>query len=235
MRELTSLLLAASGLMGAQSARTFEAATIQVDSSSDRPSGEYKNGRVIIHNHSLRSLIGAAYHVPNLNVQGPAWLDEVRFDVAAKTDPATTEEASRVMLQTLLSEQLKLKVHSEEKSQSAYWMVPANRGLKVKEAPPDPEKVTNCSVMKRGELMCPSVSLESFAKFLGSFVDDGSPVRDGTGLKGQYEIHLTWTEGPSGSTLFEAVQEQLGLRLQARKLQIEYIVVDHVERVPIDP
>ena len=78
------------------------------------------------------------------------------------------------------------------------------------------------------------MSLESFAKFLGSFVDDGPAVRDGTGLKGQYEIHLTWTEGSSGPTLFEAIQEQLGLKLQGRKLQIEYIVVDHVERVPLD-
>jgi uncharacterized protein (TIGR03435 family) len=138
------------------------------------------------------------------------------------------------MLQTLLSEQLKLEVHREEKTESAYSMVLANGGLKVHEAAADPEKITNCSVMKRGELTCPSVSLESLAKFLGSFVGDGSAVRDGTGLKGQYEIHLTWTESSSGLTLFEALQKQLGLKLQARKLQIEYIVVDHVERVPLD-
>jgi uncharacterized protein (TIGR03435 family) len=188
---------------------------------------------LLIHNQSLRSLIGAAYHVPNTNIQGPSWLDDVRFDVAAKTEAAVTEEACRTMLQTLLFEQLKLEIHRAEKAESAYSLILANGALKVHEAPSDPEKITNCSVMKRGELTCPSVSLESFAKLLGSFVGDGSPVRDGTGLKGQYEIHLNWKEGSSGPTLFEALQEQLGLKLQGRKLQIEYIVVDHVERVPL--
>uniref|UniRef100_Q027T5 Peptidase M56, BlaR1 n=1 Tax=Solibacter usitatus (strain Ellin6076) TaxID=234267 RepID=Q027T5_SOLUE len=234
MRAFPGLLLLASGVLDAQGAVTFEAAYIQLDTSSDRPGGEYKNGRLIIHNHSLRSLVGAAYHVPNVNIQGPGWLDDVRFDISAKTEPAVTEEASRVMLQTLLSEQLKLEIHREEKVESAYSMVLAGGALKLHEAPSDAEKITNCSVMKRGELTCSSVSLESFAKFLGSFVGDGSAVRDGTGFKGQYEIHLTWTEGPSGPTLFEALQKQLGLKLQGRKLQIEYIVVDHVERVPLD-
>ena len=234
MRAFPSLFLLASGFLAAQSGVTFEAAHIQLDTSSDRPSGEYKNGRLIIHNHSLRSLIGAAYHVPNINIQGPGWLDDVRFDISAKTEQAVTEEASRAMLQTFLSEQLKLEIHREEKAQSAYSMVLANGGLKVHEAPSDTEKITNCSVMKRGELICPSVSLESFAKLLGSFVGDESPVRDGTGLKGQYEIHLNWKEGSSGPTLFDALQEQLGLKLQGRKLHIEYIVVDHVERVPLD-
>ena len=191
MRAFLGLLILASCCSAAQSAATFEAASVKVDSSSDQLSGEYKNGRLIIHNANLRSLIGAAYHVPDVNIQGPPWLDEVRFDVAAKTDPAVTEEASRAMLQALLSEQLKLKIHREEKAESAYSMVLASGGLKVREAPSDPEKITNCSVMKYGELMCPSVSLASLAKFLGSYVGDGSPVRDGTGLKGQYEIHLT--------------------------------------------
>ena len=57
MRAFPGLLLLASGFLDAQSAVTFEAAHIQLDTSSDRPSGEYKNGRLIIHNHSLRSLI----------------------------------------------------------------------------------------------------------------------------------------------------------------------------------
>jgi uncharacterized protein (TIGR03435 family) len=156
MRAFLALLLLGSGCLDAQSAASFEAASIQVNSSSDRPTGEYKNARLIIHNQSLRSLIGAAYHLPNSNIQGPPWLDEVRFDIAAKTDASVTEEATRAMLQTLLSEQLKLTVHSEQKAESAYSMVLAGGGLRAREAPPDPEKPTSCSVMKLGELTCQS-------------------------------------------------------------------------------
>ena len=233
MRIFAGLLLVCSYLH-AQSALTFEAATMKVDSSSDQPGGEYKNGRLILHNQSLRSLIGAAYHVPNVNIQGPSWLDEARFDVAAKTDAAATEEASRIMVQALLSEQLKLKIHREEKGEPAYSMIPARGGVKLREAPPDPEKNTKCSVMKDGKLTCQSVTLSSFASFLGSYVHGGLSVRDGTGLKGQYEIRLTWTKDPAGPSFSDALEEQLGLRWQERKLPIEYIVVDHVERVPLD-
>ena len=227
------MLLLLCACLDAQTSPSFEVASISIDTSSDRPSGGYKNGRLIIHNQSLRSLIGAAYHVPNINVQGPPWLDEVRFDVAAKTDPSITEETTRLMLQTLLSEQLKLEIHRDERAEPAYSMVAASGGIKVREAPPDPEKPTSCSVMKRGEITCKSVPLASFASFLEGYVGDGLPVRDGTGLKGQFEIHLTWTQDVADSTLVEALEEQLGLKLRKQKLGIEYIVVDQVERIPV--
>ena len=69
-----------------------------------RPTGRaggYKNGRLIVDNQSLRILTGATYHLPNVNNQGPPWLDEVHFDIAAKTDANVTEEATRAMLQAV--------------------------------------------------------------------------------------------------------------------------------------
>jgi uncharacterized protein (TIGR03435 family) len=90
----------------------FEAARIKADKTSDTESGELEHGRYTVHHATIRHLVGAAFNIQvDLVKGGPDWVDNDRFDVAAKADPATSESTSRLMLTTLLAERCKLAVH----------------------------------------------------------------------------------------------------------------------------
>jgi uncharacterized protein (TIGR03435 family) len=91
----------------------------------------------------------------------------------------------------------------------------------------------------RGRMYQPALTMEEFAEFLTGQM--ASPVTDATGLKGKYEISLYWTteplkaaDGDAGPTLMRALQEQLGLRLEAKKGPVDFLVVDHIEKLPTD-
>lgn len=233
MYKLIALGIALCGCVCSQPPLRFDAAVLRVDTSHDGATGEFKNGRLIIHNQNLRTLIGYAYDVPNPQVDGPAWLDQVRLDAVAKTSPATTEDESRLMLQSLLVEQLELRVRRAQKIEAAYSMVAARGGVKIQKSPPE-IRLTNCAVVRAGSVKCQAVALAAFASFLpqlGGEVD--CPASDATGLPGLYQIDLTWNAAPDGPSIFEAMEEQLGLRLEPRKLPVDYLVVEHAERAPV--
>jgi uncharacterized protein (TIGR03435 family) len=147
------------------------------------------------------------------------------------------------MLQGLLAERFKLKVHREEKVIPGYDLVVAHGGPKFRRAVTD---------QARGEVMLGSITTHSAPIFQIVTAVAGtlrSPVHDMTGLSGNYEFTLKWTPDdmvPAGAentstapgdrppSIFTALQEQLGLKLEPRKLPTEIVVVDHVERVPTE-
>ena len=198
-----------------------------------------------------RILIALAYHVlPEALTGGPAWLASERFDVVAKAEQTTPSDEIRTMLQTLLTERFKLEMHSEKKILPAYALLPGKAGPKLN--PSDAALLTDqrCRpaepVAGQKHVICEHMTLSAFADALQELAprDIDAPVVDQTGTRGTYTFDLAWTpalrgaapqsDAPPGPSLFEALESQLGLRLEARKLPRPVMVIDRVERVPVE-
>ncbi|HEY1758662.1 MAG TPA: TIGR03435 family protein [Bryobacteraceae bacterium] len=187
--------------------------------------------RVDLQMIGLKGLIMAAYNVKEYQVSGgPGWasgLDSM-FDVAARADASAAPSMDRVrwMLQTLLGERFHLKLGHETKELPVYNLVVAKRGLKLKTAAGDEPATPG---MRRG-------SMEQLAALLSLLLD--RPVLDKTGLAGIYEYSDRLALLDMGAkdsadvvaTTLTAIQEQLGLKVEAAKAALEMLTIESVER-----
>jgi uncharacterized protein (TIGR03435 family) len=202
-------------------------------------------GRVRLENWALLDLIAAAYSVRATQVSGPAWLSDQGFKLEAKVPDGTPKEQLNAMLQSLLEERFGLKVHRDTRTGQGFALVLSKNGPKLKpaEPPPDPQKRV-ADMQKRiqenresgtlpglNRANFPSITTEQLAFHLERFAE--APVADETGLTGKYHVTIeTWKNADvPGGTVFDAV-ETLGLKLEARKMPIETVVVDQVSRTP---
>jgi uncharacterized protein (TIGR03435 family) len=220
-------------------------------------------------NISLRELIVQAYGFGTNPMtdqelaKQPSWFRSERFDIEARVDSedvvalqksmeykGLTDEVAAMrnriptmrmlMLQELLADRFKMRVHHEAKEVPVYALVIAKNGPKLKESKLD--DITKASIEGNdGEITVRGMPLIFVLRILAQEL--GRPVVDQTGLTGNYDFTLKWTgdqkqvlEGSStgvtdtsGPSIFTAVQEQLGLKLEATKGFTDTIVVDHVE------
>jgi uncharacterized protein (TIGR03435 family) len=186
-------------------------------------------------NVTPRLCIQRAYGMKPYQVTGPAWINEERYMIVAKAAGAAPEEQLVLMLQRLLTERFKLAFHRESKETPVYALVMSKSGPKLKEA--TDEGATQISADGR-ETVFERVSMSLLAGTLARSVD--RPVIEATGLKGLYNFRLAWANdrpGPDPASdpeeapsIFTALQERLGLKLEARKAPIEMLVVDHIEK-----
>jgi uncharacterized protein (TIGR03435 family) len=208
---------------------SFEVASVKPDKSGtgvDRI--RILPGSLIIENVSLKRCIGMAYGVAegrDYLFSGPDWLDSENFDISAKFSPGSD---ALIMLQHLLAERFGLVFHREVRQFSAYALVVAKNGPKLhaSEAPEGSYRFR----AQGGHAEGFSISMGMLADRLSKpdFQLDRKVV-DFTELKGTFDLKLDWSaEGPS---IFTAIQE-LGLKLEARKVPLEVFVVDRVSRVP---
>jgi uncharacterized protein (TIGR03435 family) len=164
------------------------------------------------------------------------------YDISAKAegDGTPTRSEFREVLQTLLAERFNLKVHRAMKEMPVYALVVGKSGPKFQESSVDADFVSNHGVSGRNQTLTMSkATMESLAQSLwGSFAVD-RPVMDRTGLTGTYDLKLEATpesritrtdQDPGEISVFTAVQGQLGLRLEPRKLPVEILVVDHIDK-----
>jgi uncharacterized protein (TIGR03435 family) len=201
-----------------------------------------------------------AFKVGSDQIVGPSWLESDCFEVFAKLPQGSTSDQIPTMLQTLLAERFKLSAHKENRPSTGYTLVIDKNGPKLKESKEGSTFMAGiprgARVIRRGGGGIKAIlTMEELAKFLSRQV--GGPVVDATGLKGEYEIDLSWSAGPAleqrettGAAaesrmqgdgpatpmgdLFSAVRESLGLKLEARKTPVEFLVIDHIERVPTE-
>jgi uncharacterized protein (TIGR03435 family) len=233
-------------------AQEFEAASVTVSKAvDDKSSGSFlPAGEFVSRNTDLKSLIVLAYHVPPDRVSGqPAWMETARYDVSAKAAPQTKLADLRVMLQHLLTDRFKLEVHREEKVVSGYALTVSGQGSKQgSKLKPSEDGQMNCG---------PKPSKNGLLHFECSHVDTASipdvlvgvsagylaetTVVDETGLKGSWEFTMEWTPyweyvkaTTPGVSLFEAVEKQLGLKLEAKKVSATVVVIDKVNRDPVE-
>jgi uncharacterized protein (TIGR03435 family) len=245
----TTTYVSAQGLgQTAESPPVFEAASVKLNTGSPRNMNAGP-GQIEWRNYTLHILIVLAYGVGYNSLSGPDWLDSVNLDIIAKLpasaaglSPRDRARMANVMLQGLLAERFKLKVHQEEKVVPGYALVVAPGGPKMRRVE-GPQRGGNFVSM--GSITAKTLPVAQIVASAGGAV--GATVRDMTGLSGNYEFNLTWTPedkllagADNTSTddrppsIFTALQEQLGLRLEPRKFTIQTVVVDHVERVPTE-
>jgi uncharacterized protein (TIGR03435 family) len=237
----------------------FEVATVKLTPPDDyRGARLFKMPsahQFIAKNYPLRLLIGVAFNLtPRAIAGGPEWIDSDHYDVVAATPgevrPSLDEQMS--MLQKLLVDRFNLTFHREKKEFSIYAITIANGGPKLKESTALPDEapalimtVYPASSGGIDHVLMPgrNATVAQFASVLQRAVLD-RPVVDQTGLPGKYDFELEWTpdetqfggtlpQGPPDSDkpgIFAAVQQQLGLRLEATRGPVDTMVINRVTR-----
>ncbi len=185
-------------------------------------------------NATLSGCIQWAYGVRDYQVSGPGWLNDDRFDIMAKAAGEVPEDRLRLMLQSLLADRFKLTLHHSSKELQAYALTIAKSGSKLKESATDgPPSIRR----NQGGVTLERATMAQLADALTQLLQ--IPVIDDTGLKGRYDATVNVTPYSSGpadlvSIAITALQDLLGLKLEARKTQQDILVVDHAERTPTE-
>ena len=229
----------------------FEVASIKPADPAEPVFGmRIQPGRFSVSNATLEMLIGFAYALPNSQVAGgPNWARSESFTIEAGVDAATPIPAGNagvsqimLMVKSLLAERFQLSSHQETRQLPVYELVVANGGPKLKQSeggrPPSRR-------IGRGQLTG-SMPIPLLATSVSQWVD--RPVIDKTGLRGNYDVELTYSpdvgqgtrfgaaeaDAPSANgnapSLFSALREELGLQLKASRGPVQILVIDRVER-----
>jgi uncharacterized protein (TIGR03435 family) len=219
-------------------ALSFEVASIHPVDAQDGPTSinAFAGGLLRVRNASARFLILAAYRIQKDGMAGgPNWLDSARFEIDAKTgrQEKISENQIGPLLQSLLADRFHLRTHRETRESAVYALVPDKGGLKMKPSPDGTQANMNWS---RGpgsvQLTGTGVTMQSLAASLGLPLE--RVVLDQTGLTGSYDVSLRWASEQTADlglpSLFVALQEQLGLRLESRKAPVEILVIDNMEK-----
>jgi uncharacterized protein (TIGR03435 family) len=222
----------------------FEVVSIKTNNSgSEGDSSKSHDGVFTGTNLSLKWLITRSYGVRNYQVVGPDWLENARFDIAAKPPAGPDEEKQvRAMLQNMLAERFQLTLHRDSRVFPVYGLVVAKGGPKMTAVEDAGKQSTHGH---KGQLAAKQLSMARLAEQLGREMD--RPVVDMTELKGVFDFTLKWTPEEAQAAkeetkadvetfppLLTALQEQLGLKLEPKKAPIEVLVIDRIERVPTE-
>jgi uncharacterized protein (TIGR03435 family) len=245
------LMLAAFGAALGQTAPppgpAFEAASIRVRQGAPQWKFEISGTRLTIESYTLFGLVREAYDLQNFQVQmtgAPALMqsNDILYDIAAKAEGegTPTRDQFRQMLQALLADRFRLKVRRELVEMPVYALIVGKGGPKFKPSSPDADPTVrvspNCS--SNYVVTMPKGTMEELARHLGGGLD--RPAVDQSGLTGTFDIKLIYTPefrrssrpepDLSDISIFTAVQDQLGLKLEPRKAMMGILVVAHVEK-----
>ncbi|HWE52601.1 MAG TPA: TIGR03435 family protein [Bryobacteraceae bacterium] len=229
--------LAVCGVFG-QALPSFEVASIRPYERVNQMGHGLTNisgPRVTMTGYTVSGLIQYAYDMRNYQVSGgPNWITSDTYSVTAKVegDASAPVAEIRKMVQSLLAERFELKLHRDTKEEKVYLLESAKTGGTLK--PSIAEKTT--MQMGAGHLMMAKVTTPVIAAMLASVL--GRPVLDRTGMTGEFDFTLDspdvnmgrpqpQDENP-GPSLFTALQEQLGLKLEPSRGPVEILVVDHI-------
>jgi uncharacterized protein (TIGR03435 family) len=181
------------------------------------------------------------YKVPMRQIQGaPDWLTEDRYDIEARTDKPHTIDDLQTMYENLLADRFNLKFHTETREGPVYLLTvdPGGSRLGFNDQPQDFGIPITYS--RDGSAIGRRVNMSYFSWWLGQQLQsDERPVIDRTGLTGNYDFLLNFAPvRPPGAaptytmlpSIFEALKLQLGLKLQAGKGPVQYIIIDHIDR-----
>jgi bla regulator protein BlaR1 len=219
-----------------------------------RPGGQY-----VMVNGTIGILLLNAFRPENRDiVNAPVWVTAEHYDLTARANATTTSDDLRLMLRSLLEERLKLSAHLEPRDQPVYFLTlarPDGRlGPKIERTPRDCAAVAAanraglpiptldppanggdpCGMRANaGEILAGGTSMEVLARNLGTRA--GRVVFDRTGLEGYYDLTLKFSRdqdpaNPDAPSIFTALQEQLGLKLEPGRAPLQTLVIDHIER-----
>ena len=241
-----------------QPAARFEVASVKPNNTGAEASMSVPpRGSVAIVSVPLENVIVNAYGIPPFRVlDAPEWIRRERFDISAKIPDEAAPEPL-LMLQSLLEERFKLRVHRETREQPTYTLVVARSdgrlGPRLKPSGADCATAATSSSAFSPGAQC--AGLFGVGPAGGRIISRGQPLRrvvsvlsmavsrgvvDRTGLQGPFDVELDWSSdvsaGATGNTpsIFTALQEQLGLRLEPSRGPVEVLVIDAVDRPTAD-
>jgi uncharacterized protein (TIGR03435 family) len=190
------------------------------------------HGRTIAESIPLRMLIAMAWDLRLFQIEGgPGWVDGAAYDISAKSETDASDEQTALMLQSLLEDRFQLKVHHETKQHELYSLVLAKGGSKLKVSAPATNGGCHWSP---NQIDCSATEMSQFASGLSGLLE--LPVVDKTGLREKFDLKLQWTPSAlngtddAGASIFTAIQEQLGLKLESAKGPVEMLVIERIER-----
>jgi uncharacterized protein (TIGR03435 family) len=206
---------------------------------------------------TMRYCVSFAYGVKSYQVFGPDWLNAARYDIVAKGPEGTRREQLPEMMQALLAERFNLKVHRESRDVPGLVLVVGKDGPKLKESATEAGDGRGGASMRMSDNGEGALRLEAKGASMTSLVTTlisilGQPVVDQTGLTGRYDLVLDYSRedaggirlaGPSGGppasgpapeptfSIYSSIQ-QFGLKLEARKLPLDVVVIDRADKTP---
>lgn len=244
----TSGIYAQNGPVPSAQGASFEVATIKSSPPGDGEDGIQSDGRrLMIRRTPLTYLIAFAYNFPEKRIVGGSdWIKTAKYDIDAVTsvDSVNTSQIPSMVL-SLLTERFHLKFHYEQRELSIYSLSVAKGGNKLSKSSTDAIG-SNFNGMGMGHVSVRNGDMLGFARWLSSGVMD-RPVIDNTSLSGKFDFKLSWAPDDSqyngmgvrarhsndGSeslpSIFTAIQEQLGLKLEPAKTKTDVIVIDQID------
>jgi len=225
----------------------FEVASIRPSQDGARTSMIVSPSGITYTSVSLSNCLEAAYGVTPYQISGPRWLRTEQYDIAARAGGTTGHEQIMAMLQTLLADRFQLAFHRERKDLRVLGLVVAKSGPRL--SPSDASRERSTAGVPGG-IRFQSASMPDLGQYLSRQGPIGVPVVDATGLAGRFDFDFLLLRGSSkqpgeveegkrsirdgGSTPFADALEDLGLKLEPRRLPMDILVVDRAQRIPTD-
>jgi uncharacterized protein (TIGR03435 family) len=237
------LVLALTLALAGQTRPAFEAVSIHENPGPWRLLHNYSpsGSRLMLGGWRIGDLIQEAYGLKQYRVVLPQGTSSAVFDIAAKAEgnAARSKAGFRPLLQTLLEERFHLKFHREQREIPVYALVIGKGGPKFRETGAgEPERTFGGVYGRNQSVELSQGTMEVLAEQIPRMLFTDRPIIDKTGLTGKYTIRLEATPEfridnnpqPDDLSVFEAIQQQLGLRLEPEKAMMDVLVVDHVEK-----
>jgi uncharacterized protein (TIGR03435 family) len=213
--------------------------------------------RVTLRSISLRRLLMDTFRLKEFQIEGPGWIDTVTYDIDANVPAGVTRDQYLEMLFRLVSERLKLKTHREQKDFPTYTLVVAEKGFKLQPAAPSSGVLAGSIIIKNKpgaglSAVSNAAAISALKNMLeGQF--DESFVVDKTGLQDRYSFTLDFApvggflardspnnpnpanvDGLTFPSIFTALQEQLGLKLEKGKASHDILIIDSGDKTPLE-
>ena len=220
----------------------FDVATVKADPCGGQKSNRAAGDQFISTDQSLKQLIVLAFEVQPYQVSGPSWLESTCFDITGKYPPGTSYHDRWLMMRTLLEDRFHMAVHHESRQMPGYALVVAKGGFKLKPSEPGDGSTSGGNQGRVWTFRAHKIPMSDLAYELADSM--GTVVVDQTGLDGVYDFQLRWSSddmnSPAGGeantapSVFTALQDTLGLALERRKVPVDTVVVDRIDRTPAE-
>jgi uncharacterized protein (TIGR03435 family) len=226
------------------SAPRFEVASVRLATDDSRRSWQGRRiqtapGELATHGLTLRACLLWAYQQP-AQIIAPDWINGIALDITAKAAAPVGDDQLYLMLRALLIERMGLQAHLERREMPVYALTIAKGGPKFSASATQGPMVID---QDKGALVARRGTMKDLAAELSTGLFD-RPVVDATGLSGRYDIRIDMAaladvnqaadRTDAASAMITLLQEQLGLKIEARKGEVDVLVVDHVEKAPTE-
>jgi uncharacterized protein (TIGR03435 family) len=235
--------------MAADADPSFEVVTIKPSRREPLDKGFGQRGRrFTVNNESVTDVVTLAYGLHLRQMAGaPSWAESEKFDIEGEADGEGVPSLDqwRIMLRKMLADRFHLAFHTEKRELSVYALTVAKTGPKMTKSL-NQDGLAGLGLRGLGSVVGRSANMGNFRNFMQGYVMD-RPVLDQTGIEGRYDFQLDWTPDdfqfpglgvkvpPAGENaphpdLYTAIQQQMGLKLEAVKARADVMVVDRLEK-----